>query len=208
MCLWKLQSTTYIWIEPFCGWNKWWCLVDLQPLYPHQSKTMYNVTLISHTHAATIPSPIKKTSCPPFPPEDQNYKQECLPLHNPSPHLSFCPMVFSWAPSNYLFKRHTKGRIITIPKYCLVLELALGLLPPYFHLSYLLYTSISTSLSHHLSFFFFFSPFHIRVLQMCVCGLGNICFYSKPPVQFDSNQPPSVMFAWHAWWKIENTQTS
>lgn len=154
MCLWKLQSTTYIWIEPFCGWNKWWCLVDLQPLYPHQSKTMYNVTLISHTHAATIPSPIKKTSCPPFPPEDQNYKQECLPLNNPSPHLSFCPMVFSWAPSNYLFKRHTKGRIITIPKYCLVLELALGLLPPYFHLSYLLYTSISTSLSHHLSFFF------------------------------------------------------
>lgn len=113
---------------------------------------------------------------------------------------------FSWAPSNYLFKRDTKGRIITIPKYCLVLELASGpafLLPPYFHLSYLLYTSISTSLSHHLSFSF--PAFHIRVLQMCVCGLGNICFYSKPPVQFDSNQPPSVMFAWHAWWKIENT---
>lgn len=38
---------------------------------------------------------------------------------------------------------------------------------------------------------------------MYICGQGNICSYGKPPVQFDSNQPRSVMFAWHVQWNEE-----
>lgn len=42
------------------------------------------MTLISHTQAATIPSPIKETTCPLFSPKDRNPKLELLHTSPPS----------------------------------------------------------------------------------------------------------------------------
>lgn len=59
--------------------------------------TMWH-SFLTPTQPATIPSPIKETTCPPFPPKDR--------IPSPFP----WPVVFSWAPFNYLFKRDTKER--------------------------------------------------------------------------------------------------
>ena len=68
-----------------------------------QVKKLHSMTLLSHTQAATIVCPIRKTTCPLFPLEDRSF----LPHIPISLSLAFLFFFFYRVASNYHFKRDT-----------------------------------------------------------------------------------------------------
>lgn len=137
-------------------------------------------------------------------------RRQILKLEHSSP---LSPSPFPWpgfffckVASNYHFKKDTKEHHCA-PQTLSVFSLLLNLpsnSPQYIFLLSHIFSKPPSALPYPPISNPFFSPcLQIRVQQMYICGQGNICSYGKPPVQFDSNQPRSVMFAWHVQWNEE-----